>query len=63
MKVKKIFKYAGKSFSFTSAFRGMFGAALAGLGWKIASDLYDLVKEKIKEGQAEADLDEGTSTR
>lgn len=35
--------------------RGMGGAAVAAIGWKLASDVYDAVKKKVNDGSTEAE--------
>jgi hypothetical protein len=42
-----------KSTVFKGMLRGMGGAAFAALGFRLASDAYDLVKAKVKDRMAE----------
>ncbi len=46
---------AGKGFA-QGMLRGVGGAALAGIGWKLGMDLYDALKRKL--GQPESPQDE-----
>lgn len=45
----KRLKQVFRSSTFRGALGGMGSAAVAALGWKIASDVYDAVKKRVKE--------------
>jgi hypothetical protein len=51
---KAIFSFF-KSSVVRGMLRGMGGAAVAAIGWKLASDVYDAVKKKVSEGSPETE--------
>ena len=52
--MRKLLLSVIKSPVLTGALRGMGGAAVAAIGWKLASDAYDLLKARALSSRARA---------